>query len=169
MSLRKKQKATAGSFKKGERRKNQGGSRPNSGRPEFVEAVRRGVEQAAQAVAIPLAAATVSKYLESALGGITDTYILAAGGTLPYKSRGRLQKVPYSEVTNRHAIDRFVPPAPRKIDLGLAETAEDFIAKVNEGYYSKILREKHPEIELAELVGEPVKEPEPEKEPDDVL
>lgn len=157
-----------GMYVKGTKKPGQSpGGRLYRGRPTWEESVRKAAEKASMAVAVPLAAATVSKYLEQALGGITDTYILAAGGTLPYKSRGRLKNVPYSEVTNRHAIDRFVPPAPRKIDLGLADTAEDFIAKVNTGYYSKILKEKHPEIELAEIVGEPVKEP--EKEGDDVL
>lgn len=155
-------KANKGSFKKGHKL-SKGGSRPNSGRPKWQESLDR----KAREMAIPLAAGMAAKELEKCLGGILDTYVLAAGGELPFPTRGRPKKVPYDPTTNRHAIDRFVPPAPRKIDLGLADTFEDFADKVVSGHYEKIFKEKYPDATPAEIVeSQPDK---PKEEGDDVL
>jgi len=74
-----------------------------------------------------LAADMVKKYVEDRLKPIVDAYIAAATGKRCGDSRRR-----FDNATNRHAMERFLGPAPRTLTLDLQDTVESFFEKVME-------------------------------------
>lgn len=98
------------------RRKNRGGGRP---RREVAQAKRlqKEVER--------LAADLAKKYLEDHLEPILDAYIAAATG----EKCGRFKRK-FDPATCRHAVERFVGPAPRSVVLDMQETIETFFEQV---------------------------------------
>ncbi|MCH8056130.1 MAG: hypothetical protein IH857_08290 [Deltaproteobacteria bacterium] len=77
--------------------------------------------------ALKLAADMVKKYVEDRLKPIVDAYISAATGQRCGNSRRR-----FDNATNRHAIERFLGPAPRTLTLDLQDTVESFFEHVME-------------------------------------
>lgn len=104
-------------FKKGNqlwrKRKRHGGRRPTNAEREIkVEAKR-------------LAADSAKKYLEGKLKEILDTYLALATGKAIGKKRRKLDPA-----TTRHAVERFVGPAPRSLILDLQDTVESFFEEI---------------------------------------
>ena len=93
-----------------------GGKQPGAGRPTKLQ---QGVKR--------LAADYVKKYIEDRLKPIVDAYISLASGEPCGRARRKLDPA-----TCRHAIERFLGPAPRTVTLDLAETIESFFEKVQE-------------------------------------
>lgn len=115
-----------------------GGPRFRLGRKKWKDSVR----DAAMREAHFLAGEMLAQYLQAQLKDVADVYIAAAKGG---KIRGTRKTIPLDLTTTRDYIGKFAPPAPRKVDLGLADTADDFLTKVMEGEYE--------EEEEAEIVG----------------
>ena len=119
-------------FKKGHKIGRHGRQNPPGGRPTFEQAV----EKAARKKASFLAAEMLNKLLQDHLGDVAAVYIGAASGKKPsLKKGGRSKDAEIDLTTVRHYIERFSPPAPRKIDLGTAETMEDFVGKLFRGEF----------------------------------
>ena len=72
-----------------------------------------------------LAADLTRKYLEDHLRPIMDAYIAAATG----EKCGRFKRK-FDPATCRHAVERFIGPAPRSLVLDLQETVESFFDRV---------------------------------------
>lgn len=72
-----------------------------------------------------LAAEYVKKYIEDRLRPILDTYISLASGEPCGNARRRLDPA-----TTRHAVERFVGPAPRSLILDLQDSVESFFDEV---------------------------------------
>ena len=98
-----------------------------------------------------LAAAHALKYLETHyLKGAADAMGMLASGKGPRggKTPAWLKRVHPNSV---HAlIAKFIPDAPRRIDLGLADTMEDFVDQVMSG---KVYEGMNEDEEDAEIVG----------------
>lgn len=91
------------------RRKHRRGGRPNR----------------AEAEAKRLAADAAKKYLEDRLRDILDTYISLATGSPSGRKRCKLDPA-----TTRHAVERFIGPAPRSLILDLQESVETFFEQI---------------------------------------
>lgn len=101
-------------FKKGNKAAKGGRRTPSGGRPSKEQvALKR------------LAAENTKKYIEGKLKTIVDAYISLATGQRCGNSRKKLDPA-----TCRHAIERFLGPAPRTLTLDLAETVESFYEHV---------------------------------------
>lgn len=72
-----------------------------------------------------LAADAAKKYLEDHLKPIMDAYISAASG----KRCGRFKRK-FDPATCRHAMERFIGPAPRSLILDLQDSVESFFEQV---------------------------------------
>lgn len=102
--------------KVGEKRKRRRGGRPN--RAE-AEAKRRDAEVKR------LAAELAKKYLEDHLKPILDAYISLATGMKVGNHRRKLDPA-----TTRHAVERFIGPAPRALILDFQESVETFFEEM---------------------------------------
>ncbi len=103
-------------FSKGQdpRRKDPREAGARGGRPtKFQQEIKR------------LAAELAKKYLEDHLKPVLDTYISLATGKPCGKARRKLDPA-----TCRHAVERFIGPAPRSLILDLQETVESFFEQV---------------------------------------
>lgn len=123
-----------------------GGKRPGAGRPTRHDAeVKR------------LAGEMAKKYLETKyLKAALDVFGMLATGKGP--NGGKLPKgLSIDPATVREFVSKFVPPAPRQIDLGLADTMEDFASRVINGEF-----EEQPEE--AELVRPAIEDKREDKE-----
>lgn len=98
------------------RRKNRRGGRPNK-----AEAEAKRLEAEVKRLAADLA----KKYLEDNLKPILDTYISLATGEPCGKARRKLDPA-----TTRHAVERFIGPAPRTLTLDLQESVETFFEQI---------------------------------------
>ncbi len=72
-----------------------------------------------------LAADLAKKYLESHMKPIMDAYISAASG----EKCGRFKRK-FDPPTCRHAVERFLGPAPRTFTLDLQDSIESFFSEV---------------------------------------
>lgn len=72
-----------------------------------------------------LAAEYAKKYIEDRLRPILDTYISLASGEPCGKARCKLDPA-----TCRHAVERFIGPAPRSLILDLQDSVESFFEQV---------------------------------------
>jgi len=86
---------------------------------------RGGRPTKAQAEAKRVAADEAKKYLEGKLKAILDTYLSLATGQRAGKKRRKLDPA-----TTRHAVERFVGPAPRSLILDLQDSVESFFEQV---------------------------------------
>ena len=93
-----------------------GGTKGNRGRPTDVKRKAK-----------RLAAEFARKYVEDRLKPIMDAYISLATGQRVGNSRRKLDPA-----TCRHAVERFLGPAPRTLHLDLQETVETFFDRVME-------------------------------------
>ena len=94
-----------------------------------------------------LAAAHALKYLEDHyLKGAVDALGMMAVGHGPRggKLHKRLERVNPQAVYK--LLDKFIPDAPRRIDLGLADTMEDFVGQVVSGEIYKAMEEEEAEL-----------------------
>ena len=102
-------------FVKGKKHPRQGGRQnPPGGRPTKAQTELK-----------KLAADHVKRYIEDRLKPIIDAYISLATGQRMGNSRRKLDPA-----TCRHAVERFVGPAPRTLTLDLQDTVESFFEKV---------------------------------------
>ncbi len=112
----KNQRKTNVKFQKGNKVGKGGKRNPPGGRPTKVQQeVNR------------LAADMVKKYIEDRLRPIMDTYISLASGEPCGRARRKLDPA-----TCRHAVERFIGPAPRTLTLDLQDTVETFFDRVME-------------------------------------
>ena len=86
---------------------------------------RGGPHTKAQKEAERLAADAAKKYLEGKLKKIIDTYISLATGGKSGRKRRKLDPA-----TTRHAVERFIGPAPRSLILDLQDSVESFFEEV---------------------------------------
>ncbi len=91
-----------------------GGTKGNRGRPTDVERKAK-----------RLATEFARRYVEDRLRPIMDAYISLACGQRSGNSRRKLDPA-----TCRHAVERFIGPAPRTINLDLQDTVESFFEHV---------------------------------------
>ncbi len=91
-----------------------GGKRQGAGRPSRLA-------QEAQRLAADL----VKKYLEDHLKPVLDAYVSSATGKPCGKVRCKLDPA-----TTRHAVERFVGPAPRSLVLDLQDSIETFFEEI---------------------------------------
>ncbi len=101
-------------FKNGNKHGKHGKQNPPGGRPTKEQAELN-----------KLAADYVKKYIEDRLKPIVDAYISLASGERSGNSRRKLDPQ-----TTRHAVERFIGPAPRTLTLDLQDTVESFFEKV---------------------------------------
>ena len=84
-----------------------------------------------KARAVPLGAEMAAQFVEKYLHDVLRVYVGLGSGEVPSKSgKGKKKKIAIDPATVRHLVERFIPPAPKKIDLGLATTAEDFYQEI---------------------------------------
>ena len=98
-----------------------GGKREGAGRPTNLEQELKGLAQEAKRLAVE----SDKKYLEDHLRPILDTYISLATGKPCGKARCKLDPA-----TTRHAVERFIGPAPRSLILDLQDSVETFFDEV---------------------------------------
>ena len=92
-----------------------GGKKGNKGgRPTKLEAQLK-----------KLAADLAKKYIEDRLRPILDAYISLASGQRSGNSRRKLDPA-----TCRHAVERFIGPAPRSLVLDFQESIETFYEEI---------------------------------------
>ena len=103
-------------FQKGHKLAKGGKRNPSGGRPTKAQTELK-----------KLAADHVKRYIEDRLKPIMDAYISLATGQRMGNSRRSLDPA-----TCRHAVERFVGPAPRTLTLDLADTVESFFEHVME-------------------------------------
>ena len=101
-------------FQKGHKLAKGGKRNPPGGRPTKVQQkVKR------------LVAELTKKYLEDHLKSILDSYISLATGQRVGNSRRKLDPA-----TCRHAVERFLGPAPRTVNVDLQESIEPFLTEL---------------------------------------
>lgn len=99
-----------------DRRKERRGGRPNRAEAEAKKLA---------AEVTKLAADVAKRYLEDKLKEILDTYISLATSSKVGKKRCKLDPA-----TTRHAVERFIGPAPRSLILDLQESVETFFEEM---------------------------------------
>lgn len=111
-------------FEKGNKHSRGGTPGNKGGRPTKAKAEAKRLAADVKKLAADMA----KKYLEDRLKPILDAYLSLATGQRVGHHRRKLDPA-----TVRHAVERFIGPAPRSLVLDLQESVETFFDQIEKG------------------------------------